>query len=130
MRPAHAIVFLSVLLAMPLAADRAAAQETHVVSEAELRSMADRHAERVEADRETVRAFLQRPEVTRAAGATGLDVRDAERAVSTLEAGELERIASRVRDLDEALVGGDNVLVISTTTLIIGLLILIIILVA
>lgn len=118
------------LTAVSLAAPRAAAaQEAHAATPEELEALVVRRTEAVDADREALRAVLQRPEVRRVARTAGLDIRRAESAVAVLDAEEVERLAPTVREVEKALAGGANVIVISTTTLIIALLILIIILV-
>lgn len=117
------------LTAVSLAAPRAvAAQEAHAATPEELEALVVRRTEAVDADREALRAVLQRPEVRRVARTAGLDIRRAESAVAVLDAEEVERLAPTVRQVEEALAGGANV-VIPITTLIIALLILIIILV-
>lgn len=105
-------------------------QEAHVVDRAELdRATAERTAAE-DARRDAIRSVLQRPEVRSVAETRGLDITRAEDAVATLEGEALVGAFERAQQIDEALAGGADAIVISTTTLIIALLVLIIILVS
>jgi hypothetical protein len=110
------------LLGGELRAQEASAQDL----EAELRAMVAEPAP-ADRDRQVVREFLDRVEVSDVVTALGLDREGLETGVSTLEADAAADLARQVRALgDEAdLVGGDTI-VISATTLIIILLIILI----
>jgi len=94
--------------------------------EAELRAMVAEPTP-ADRDRQVVRAFLDRVDVSDVVKALGLDRERLETGVNTLEADAAIDLARQVRALgDEAdLVGGDTI-VISATTLIIILLIILI----
>lgn len=115
------------LLAAVLASAPVLAQEAHVVTPTELDELVSERADAADADRAALEAFLDRPEVQRIATQAGLDLRTAASAVAVLDEEEAERLAAKARDLDEALAGGQDYVVISTTALIIALLILLII---
>lgn len=93
----------------------------------ELRTMvaepapADRH-------RQTVRDFLERPDVEIVAEERGLDVATARGAVQMMDDQAVADLARHVRTLDDEadLIGG-NTIIISSTTIIIVLLILILV---
>ena len=117
--------------AAPLGAQEAGdAPGAHAVAPEEVRDVVAEQADAAEADREAVRAVLDRPEVEEVARTHGLDLTRARDGVATLEGEELSLVAERARQLDEVLAGGADTVVISTTTIIIALLVLIIILVA
>lgn len=110
-----------------MAATRANAET--VVTPSELYdAMAVRTREDV-ATRGAVQKFLGKAEVRRVAASAGLDIKQAQAAVSVLSGAELQAVANQVQTVDETLAGGGSI-VITTTALIIGLLVLIIILVA
>lgn len=118
------------LLLLLLLAPPVFAQDAHVVAPEEMDGMVAERSQAADADRATLRAFLERPEVRRAGAVAGIDLRKAESAVAVLSEEDARRLADRALELDKALAGGSDVIVISTTTLIIALLILLIILVA
>lgn len=122
---------LSLGLVMSLAtASGLIGQESHVVDRADLdRATAERTVAE-DARRDAIRSVLQRPEVRSAAATHGIDITRAEDAVATLEGEALAGVFEQAQRVDEALAGGADAIVISTTTLIIGLLVLIIILVS
>jgi hypothetical protein len=103
--------------------------ETSVLSRDEVRGLVNDRSASVEADRSALRSFLMRPEVSRVAGAAGIDIARAQSAAATLSDEEIRRLAPRVKKAENALAGGES-LVISSTVVIIGLLVLILILVA
>jgi hypothetical protein len=87
-----------------------------------------------DADRASVRAFLERAAVERAAEVNGLDLETVKERASTLSDAEAADLAARIDAMDreaqdrdaqdrDALVGGD-VIVISTTAVVIALLVL------
>ncbi len=115
------------LLTAVLVSAPALAQEAHVVTPAELDELVTERADAADADRAALHAFLQRPDVQRIATQAGVDFRTAASGVAVLDDEEAGRLAAQARDLDEALAGGQDYVVISTTALIIALLILLII---
>ena len=130
MRTARTILTLGlcVLMAVPgRAQDPQSSSQSHAVDPAALEAAVAARVQDAEADRALVRRVLSRPEVREVAGRAGLDIKRAEAAISTLNAEELLQVASRARDVDEALSGGATTIVITTTTVIIILLLIIII---
>jgi hypothetical protein len=82
-----------------------------------------------EADRRTVAEFLNRDAVERAAARGSIDLERLRDGVGTLGADEAQRLADRVRVVEDQLAGGDT-FVITSTTVIIALLVIILIIVA
>lgn len=109
----------------------ATGQETgaNVLSRDEVHGLVKDRSASVEADRSALRSFLARPEVGRVAESTGIDIGRAQSASAALSDEEIRRLAPRVKQAENALAGGET-LVISSTVVIIGLLVLILILVA
>lgn len=106
------------------------AQESHVVERGEL-ERATVEAERSDqAQRQAIRALLERDPVRSVAEEHGIDLVRATDAVATLDGDGLTRVAAQAERVNEALAGGDTTVVIGTTALIIGLLVLIILLVS
>ena len=120
---------LGVTLAIMLAAPAAWAQQTHVVNKSALDQAVQQRVTQDQADRESLRAFLQNPQVKSVAAKAGLSVEQAEAAVSTLQGDELRQAAGQARAVNQDLAGGSTV-IISTTTIIIVLLLVIILVVA
>ena len=120
---------LGVTLAIMLAAPAAWAQQAHVVNKAALDQAVQQRVTQEQADRESLRAFLQNPQVKSVAAKAGLSVEQAEAAVSALQGDELRHAAGQARTVNQDLAGGSTV-VISTTTIIIILLLVIILIVA
>lgn len=83
-------------------------------------------AEEMELQRGEVRKLLARPAVRQFARARGIDVQQAEGAVGTLGAAELQQIAPLARRANEHFAAG-GAITISTTTVIIALLIVILV---
>jgi hypothetical protein len=105
------------------AGDARAQQPTANDVMSELRLIASQPTD-ADTDRATVREFLDRPEVRRAAEAVGLDSRIAAGRVTTLSDAEVADLAARIDALPgEEQVGG-QVIVISASAVIIALLIL------
>ena len=131
--------FLAVVLSILIAAPRLAAQATssgpdasspHAASQQLLDAALQQHVRAADLDRETVRLFLHRGDVRAIAGKYGIDLRRAEGAVATMDAGELASVAAQARQADQALAGGQSSITLSTTAIIIGLLVLILLIVA
>jgi len=127
---------LAVVLSLLIAAPRVAAQASspapapHAASQQLLDAAVQQHVSAADQDRETVRLFLQRSDVRTMAGKYGIDLRRAEGAVATMNAGELASVAAQARQADQALAGGQSSVTLSTTAIIIGLLVLILLIVA
>jgi hypothetical protein len=116
------VTTLAVLVSAPMAW----AQQTHVVNKTALDQAVQQRVVQEQADRETLRTFLQNPQVRGVAAKAGLSVEQAEAAVSTLQGDQLRQAAGQARAVNQDLAGGATV-VITTTTIIIILLIIIII---
>jgi len=102
----------------------ALAQQRHVVSPAEMRQAVTAQAKTDQLNRAAVVSVLKQTQVSEVASRLGLNVANAETAVSTLNSVELAQAADAARQAEAQLSGG-NTVVISVTTL---LLILIIVL--
>lgn len=124
------MVALLTIVAAPLQAQEAEPEPGHAVDGETLWGEVSGKAERAEANRQMIRALLDRPEVESVAATHGIDLERARDGVATLEGEELRTVTERAQQLQADLAGGDDTIVISTTTLIIALLVLIIILVA
>jgi hypothetical protein len=117
---------LGATLAVTLTATSVFAQQTHVIDKSRLDQAVQQRVSQEQADRETLRTFLQNPTVQGVAAKAGRSVTKAQAAVSTLQGDELRQAASQARVVNDQLAGGDAV-VISTTTIIIILLVVILI---
>ena len=94
--------------------------------EAELRAMVVGETE-ADGDRDVVARFLERSGVADVAAAHGMDIEQMRTGVDVLDADAARDLAERVQDVEqEALVGGDAI-VISSTAVIIALLVVILI---
>ncbi|MEO6236886.1 MAG: PA2779 family protein [Vicinamibacterales bacterium] len=116
------VTALVVLMSAPMAW----AQQTHVVNKSALDQAVQRRVNQEQADRDTLRTFLQNPQVKSVAAKAGLSVEQAEAAVSTLQGDQLRQAAGQASAVNQDLAGGATV-VITTTTIIIILLVIIII---
>ncbi len=115
-------VCLAVLLVVP-----AAQAQTHIIGKSALDSAVQQRVSQDQADREAIRALLQRTEVREIAAKAGLSLATAEAAVATLQGDDLQELASQARQVHNDLAGGASTVVISTTTIIIVLLLVILI---
>ena len=115
-------VCLAVLLAVP-----AVQAQTHVIGKSALDSAVQQRVSQDQADRDAIRALLQRSDVRDIAEKAGLSLAKAEAAVATLSGDDLRELASQARQVQNDLAGGASTVVISTTTIIIVLLIIILI---
>lgn len=115
-------VCLAVFLAVP-----AARAQTHVIGKSALDGAVQQRVTQDQADRDAIRALLQRAEVRDLAARAGLSLASAEAAVATLQGDELRDLASQARQVQNELAGGASTVVISTTTIIIVLLLVILI---
>ncbi len=126
MRTFLIVLFLAAIFT-PVAAD---AQTSHSASQAAIDDALQRGAASVQADRERALRLLERPEVAAIAKEAGLDLQRAQAAVAAFSDADLASIGSQVVAAEDALVGGQSRITISTTLLIIGLLLLIVLILA
>lgn len=122
---------LATTLAVMLVAPAGAwAQQTHVIKQSALDQAVQQRVSQDQADRETLRTFLQNPTVKGVAEKAGLPIDRALASVSTMQGDELRQAASQARAVNQDLAGGTTVVITTTTIIIILLVILIIIAVA
>ena len=121
---------VAVLLCVLVAVPGSYAQSQHVASQAALDAAVQQQVRGVDRDRETVRLFLQRTDVTTVGRNAGLDVGRAESAVAAMSPSELASLAEQARQAEQSLAGGQSSVTISTTMIIIGLLVLIVLILA
>jgi hypothetical protein len=124
---------LLVLLCILGAAPRAAAQQSagsHAAPTAAIDQALQQHVAAVDDDRAVLERLLARPDVKALAAEIGLDMRRAQTAVATLEGEQLSDLASRARQAERELAGGQGSIRISTTLIIIALLVIILLIVA
>ena len=120
---------LATTLAVMLCAPAAWAQQTHVINKSSLDQAVQQRVSQDQADRETLRTFLNDPTVKRVAAKAGLSTDQAQAALGTLQGDDLHQAASQARAVNQDLAGGATV-VITTTTIIIILLVILIIVIA
>ena len=113
-------VCLAVFLAVP-----AAQAQTHIIGKSALDSAVQQRVSQDQADRDAIRALLQRAEVREIAAKAGVSLARADAAVATLQGDDLRELASQARQVQNDLAGGASTVVISTTTIIIVLLLVI-----
>lgn len=123
-------VSIAALLVALSVAPAARAQEVHTASPAALDAALQQHVSADTADRAAIIQLLERDEVKRVAGQTGLDLRRAQSAIATLSDAELARVAAQAQQVEQALAGGQSTITVSTTLIIIVLLVIILIVVA
>jgi hypothetical protein len=122
---------LATTLAVMLVAPAGAwAQQPHVIKQSALDQAVQQRVSQDQADRETLRTFLQNPTVKGVAEKAGLPIDRALASVSSLQGDELRQAASQARAVNQDLAGGTTVVITTTTIIIILLVILIIIAVA
>mgnify|MGYP003581121283 FL=1 len=126
---------ITTLLAAPLLlilgfSTPAGAQDRHAVPSSALAAAVVDHARSLDADRDTIREALKKPEVRRVAEHMGIDLESAEASIDSLDASTVARAAESAQQVNEALVGGASTVTISTTTIIIVLLLIILVVVA
>jgi hypothetical protein len=120
------VVALSTVIVPPATAG---AEQRPVVDQAALDRAIAEHVRRSDDDRRTLQRLLARQQVREIADRVGIDLRQAETAIATMDGSDLRNLADNARAVEEALAGGSSV-TISTTTIIIALLLLILIIVA
>ena len=106
------------------------AQQRHVADQATLDQVVADHVRQTVGDREAIRRVLEIEQVRKLAEGVGLDLKRAETAVAMLDDADVGIIAAQARAVNDALVGGQSTVTISTTAIIIGLLVLILLIVA
>src|SRR5262245_16358981 len=106
------------------------AQDRHAVPSSALAAAVVDHAASLDADRDTIREALKKPEVRTVAEHIGIDIDSAEASIDSLDAATVARAVESARQVNEALIGGASTVTISTTTIIIVLLLIILIVVA
>jgi hypothetical protein len=124
---------LCALVAVPGAVRAAQAPASqgsmHVAEQSALDAAVQQHVAQSDADRDTVRRFLQRDDVKAIAGKAGIDMRRADAAVAAMTPEEAASVAAQARQAEQGLAGGASTVTISTTAIIIGLLVLILLIV-
>lgn len=110
-----------------VAADVPCTSVRNVVTSSELYGAMSAQADEDAVARESVQKLLGRSEVRRVAARAGLDLEQAQAAISVLSGEELREVVDQARRVDEALAGGDQVVITSTTAIIILLVILILV---
>jgi len=123
-------IFVIALLCAFSVSPSVSAQQRHAADQAILDQVVADHVQQAGDDREAILRVLEFEQVRELAGRVGLDLKHAEAAVTTLDDVELGVIAAQARTVNDALVGGQSHITISTTVIIIGLLVLILIIVA
>jgi hypothetical protein len=115
----------ALMLAAPVAA-----QESAVVTGAELDAALEARGTATAAQRAAVSRVLDRPEVAAAAGRMGVDIDAAKGAVQELDGAPLARAAGLAHDIEQSLAGGQVFSINAMTLVIILLLIIIVVLIA
>lgn len=124
LRPLVAVALVAYFGLAPLGGVALAQQSQSIVTDADLGAALSVRSSEVRSAQQTVIRVLQRADVQALAAGLGVDVRDAESAVYTLDAADLQIAASHATALDDALSGGASTITISLVT---ALLILIIV---
>lgn len=122
-------LLLCVFLSLP-SVSASSGDERHVVNPLHLYKLMQERVDRDRANRELIQRVLQRAEVREVAQRFGLNLHRAETAVPTLPSSDLEELAQRAGDVEEALAGGDTLVITASTLVIILLLIILIMVVA
>jgi hypothetical protein len=104
--------------------------QQHVADQVTLDQVVADHVRQKADDREAIRRVLEIQQVREVMEGAGLDLKRAETAVASLDDAEVGIIAAQARAVNDALVGGQSKVTISTTVIIIGLLVLILLIVA
>ena len=117
---------LAVLLAVLLIAPAVQAQ-SHVIGKAALDKAVQERVNQEQADRDAIRALLQRDDVRDVAAKAGLSLEKAAAGVAMLQGDALRDAAAQARQAQNDLAGGASTVVISTTTIIIVLLVILLI---
>jgi hypothetical protein len=120
---------LAATLAVMLCAPAASAQN-HVINNSALDRAVQQRVSQDQADRETLRNFLNDPAVKRVAAKAGISTERAQGALAALQGDELRQAASQARTVNQDLAGGATVVITTTTIIIVLLIILLIVAVA
>ena len=113
-----------------LAASPAAAQQSPVVSAAELDAALSDQAAAVAADRAAVQATLARPQVAEVARSVGVDIEEGRPAASSLSGEALASAVTASRRVEQALAGGQMISINATTLIIVLLLVILLVIIA
>lgn len=124
LRPVVAVALVAYFGLAPLGGVALAQQSQSIITDADLGAALSVRSNEVRSAQQTVIRVLQRADVQALAAGLGVDMRDAESAVYTLDAADLQIAASHAVALDDALSGGATTITIS---LVVALLILIIV---
>ncbi len=117
-------------VAVCLSVSTATAQIAHMVDQTTLDRVLSERIAQDQTDRAAILRLLNHPHVQTVAGRFGVDMIQAQAAVSTLDGSELQVLAAQAQNVETALAGGQSTITMSTTTIIIGLLVLVLIIVA
>ena len=123
LRPVLATALVVYFVAAPLGGVAVAQQSQSIVTNADLGAALSTRSHDVRTAQQTVIRVLQRADVQALAGGLGVDMRNAESAVYTLDAADLQTATTHAAALDSVLSGGDTV----TISLVSALLIVIIV---
>lgn len=104
-----------------------AAEQSSVVSQADLNAALSNKASEEQSARETVKTLLHREDVRAMAAGYGLDAKRAEAAVDTLQSDELQTLAAQAAQVNAQLAGGDTVITISLVALLLIIIIVILV---
>lgn len=124
LRAVVAVALVAYFGLAPLSGVALAQQPQSIITNADLGAALSAHSDEVRSAQQTVIRVLQRADVQALAAGIGVDMRDAESAVYTLDDADLQTAASHANALDDALSGGASTITISLVT---ALLILIIV---
>ncbi len=114
------------LIPVLLSSTQAFAQQIRVVDAAALSQALTQKADAETTQRDLVRRVLDRSDAREIAARFGLSVQQANSAVATLSSADLNSLAQHAAAVEaNAIAGGANTLVISTTTLVLVLIIVI-----
>lgn len=125
---ALAVLALVVIAVGAAGVSLAGEPQRHVIGDNEIQATIDQQVGQADADRQAIQTMLQRAEVRQIASSAGLDLKRASAAAAILSGPSLVNLAAQAREVNAALAGGDEKIVISATVLIIVLLVLILLL--
>src|SRR5262249_38370484 len=111
------LVFLTLAAGVSSAAEP---QQQHVASPKQLRATTAERAAAQDADRAAIREALARADVKNVAASMGVDTGRLAATVATISGDDLAQAAATARQVNDQMVGGDNI-VISSTVIIIAL---------
>src|SRR5512147_1661036 len=114
-RFALAVLAVVVIAVGAVGASLAGEPQRHVVGANEIQARIDQQIGQADADRQAIQIMLHRSEVRQIAGSAGLDLERASAAAAVLSGPSLEKLAAQAREVNAALAGGDEKIVISAT---------------